>query len=149
MLPLKGNAKLQQILRVGRFGHLEDDTVSVQDVITKECILQDPKTRSIGSICDCSWRPVCRRRKNTMLSKQPFVFPACWLVIPVLELIYWYLDVFWYKVAQFMLCVYRSSRGQINNFNFVQTDVVISANPSKTYVLLINLMWTQALITIS
>lgn len=43
-LPLvKGNAKLQQILRVGRFGRLEDDTVSGQDVITKECILKDQK----------------------------------------------------------------------------------------------------------
>jgi len=35
-----------------------------------------PKTRSIGSICDCSWRPVSRRRERMlMLSKQPSVFP--------------------------------------------------------------------------
>lgn len=109
-----------------------------------------PKTRSIGSICDCSWRPVCRRRERMlMLSKQPSVFPACCLAIPVLELIYCNLDVFWYKVAQFILHVYGSSRGQSNHFNFVQTDVIITVNSSKTYLLLIHLLWTQALITIS
>lgn len=40
---LKGSAILQQILRVGHQGRREDDTVSGQDVITKECMLQDQK----------------------------------------------------------------------------------------------------------
>lgn len=40
---LKGSAILQQILRVGHQARREDDTVSGQDVITKECTLQDQK----------------------------------------------------------------------------------------------------------